>query len=263
MMQINANTRLNKLFKYNPDALEAIVSLNGKFEKLRNPFLRKLMAPRTTISMAAKIGGCAITNFFEVLEPLGFTADSEAATEEEVAQKRKDLPKVDTAHVLDARPLLSAGEDPLRRIMSLASAIKDNQTFCIINSFEPTPLIDLLSKQGFEAVLVKNGELEFHTYFTRITACGAPANIDNKNWNIAEEKFKAHCRFVDVRKMSAPLPMVTILEELKELPNGYALHVHHKRIPVHLFSEIKDRGYDYALREEGANNVHLLIFPAA
>ena len=43
-MIINANTKIAAILKQHPDALEAIISLNPKFEKLRNPLLRKLMA---------------------------------------------------------------------------------------------------------------------------------------------------------------------------------------------------------------------------
>ncbi|HRO73030.1 MAG TPA: DUF1858 domain-containing protein, partial [Saprospiraceae bacterium] len=76
METINANTRISTLLKQHPDALEAIVSISKKFEKLRNPLLRKLMASRTSISMASKIGGCKVEDFFEKLKPLGFVIDS-------------------------------------------------------------------------------------------------------------------------------------------------------------------------------------------
>ena len=64
-MIINANTKISKILKQNPDALEAIISINPRFEKLRNPLLRKLMAARTSIGMASKIGGFDVENFFE------------------------------------------------------------------------------------------------------------------------------------------------------------------------------------------------------
>ena len=76
MMTINLNTKIDAIIKLHPDALEAIVSINPKFEKLRNPILRKLMAGRASIAMASKIAGCDANKFFEKLKPLGFEIDS-------------------------------------------------------------------------------------------------------------------------------------------------------------------------------------------
>lgn len=64
-MRINPQTKISALLKHNPDALEAIVALNSDFKKLRNPVLRKLMAGRTSIAMASKIGGCTPENFLK------------------------------------------------------------------------------------------------------------------------------------------------------------------------------------------------------
>ena len=63
MTKINAHTKISTLLKDNPKALEAIISLSPKFNKLRNPILRKLMASRTSLAMASKIGGVPIEDF--------------------------------------------------------------------------------------------------------------------------------------------------------------------------------------------------------
>ena len=76
-MVINANTKISRILKENPEALEAIVSITPKFEKLRNPLLRKLMASRTSIGMASEIAGLDLDEFFQKLQPLGFQADKE------------------------------------------------------------------------------------------------------------------------------------------------------------------------------------------
>lgn len=75
-MTINANTKIAAILKHNADALDAIVSISPKFEKLRNPLLRKIMAGRTSLAMASKIGGCSVNDFFVKLQPLGFEIDS-------------------------------------------------------------------------------------------------------------------------------------------------------------------------------------------
>jgi len=37
-MTINANTKIAAILKHKPDALEAIIGISSKFQKLRNPF---------------------------------------------------------------------------------------------------------------------------------------------------------------------------------------------------------------------------------
>lgn len=64
MMTINANTKIGAILKRHPAALDVIVGISPKFEKLRNPILRKLMAGRASIAMASKIGGCSVDVFF-------------------------------------------------------------------------------------------------------------------------------------------------------------------------------------------------------
>ena len=46
-----------------------------------------------------------------------------------------------------------------------------------------------------------------------------------------------------------PMPMMTILENLETLPPGKALYVHHKRIPVFLLTELKERHFDYRIKK--------------
>jgi len=57
-----------------------------------------------------------------------------------------------------------------------------------------------------------------------------------------------------------PGPMMTILESLNDLPAGYALFVNHKRIPVFLLPELKERNFDYRIKTISEGEVNLLIF---
>ncbi|HSB94019.1 MAG TPA: DUF1858 domain-containing protein, partial [Flavitalea sp.] len=75
-MFINADTKLASIIKEKAEALDAIISISPKFEKLRNPFLRKLMAGRTSIATASRIGGCQPSDFFTKLGALGFDIDN-------------------------------------------------------------------------------------------------------------------------------------------------------------------------------------------
>ena len=74
-MLINANTKIAAILKHEPLALDVITGMSPKFEKLRNPLLRKLLAGRTSLDAASKMGGCTVQDFFSRLEPLGFEID--------------------------------------------------------------------------------------------------------------------------------------------------------------------------------------------
>lgn len=266
MLTINANTKIAKILKENPDALEAIVSISPKFTKLRNPLLRKLMASRTSLTMASKIGGCTVNDFFDKLRPLGFEIDESVSESEEnkapVPQFITDLRKEDIVE-LDVRPVLDAGQDPLKLIMEYVNKLKPNESLKLINNFEPTPLIILLEKQGFVSYMEIINEDLINTYFYKpsgVDAIKAEIKNDPDSWENMVQKYDGRLTTVKVDKLEPPLPMLTILDELDKLPEDKALYVYHKRIPVFLLPELKDRDFDYRIKEVGIGNVHLLIF---
>lgn len=157
MISINANTKIAYLLKQHPDALEAIISISPKFNKLKNPLLRKLMAGRTSISMASKIGGCTVNDFFEKLKPLGFQADLTIVAEEDAEEKSipdfvKNRTQENTVD-LDVRDLIEEGKDPLSLILEKTNTLKGNQILRLINSFDPIPLIQLFEKKDTNLTL--------------------------------------------------------------------------------------------------------------
>lgn len=267
MKPINANTKIAHLIKAHPDALEAIVSIDSKFEKLRNPLLRKVLAGRASIAMASKIAGCEVNDFFAKLKPLGFVIDAETkAIEDEI----KELPAFITALKkeqiidFDVRDLLASGTDPLTLILDKVKTIKAGQVLKIINTFEPIPLIKMLEKQGFVVYADVIGDDLVETYFFKESDENSisvePAADASSGWDEMLNRFSDKMVLVDVRELEMPQPMHTILAELDKLPADKALHVHHKRIPVFLLPELADRNFQYRIKEISDGNVHLLIF---
>src|SRR5574338_29380 len=266
-MIINANTKIAALLKQHPDALEAIVSISPKFIKLRNPFLRKLMAGRTTIAMASRLGGCSINDFFSKLQPLGFEIDNE--TKEIISEKNPApgfLKNIGQENIidLDVRPVIGSGNDPLAIILQKVKQLQPSQVLRIINTFEPTPLMHLLGKQGFESYAETLGSELIHTYFYKKNA--APIDLkteavaNSNDWDEIFERFKNKLVTVDVRHLEMPLPMHTILEALNSLPAGKALYVYHKLIPVFLLPELEERKFSFRIKEVHAAEVHLVIY---
>lgn len=273
-MLVNERTKIATLLKHHPDALETIIKLSPDFKKLRNPILRTLMAGRTTIAMAAKIGGCKPADFFAALTPLGFEREYLSPAD---APKGDLDPQPKPAYLqhtqpdqfirFDVREILAKGSDPLKAIQQKVKSISSGQVLVIINSFEPTPLIKLLEKQGFTSYVNHVDTDTIETFFYKINkddqaapeVYSAPKN-NSDDWSTVMKQYEGNCIEVDVRELEMPQPMMTILEKLETLPADHALYVHHKRVPVYLLEELKERAFDYRINDVQDGEVYLLIF---
>lgn len=273
-MLVNERTKIATLLKHHPDALETIIKLRPDFKKLRNPILRTLMAGRTTIAMAAKIGGCKPADFFAALTLLGFEREYLSPAD---APKGDLDPQPKPAYLqhtqpdqfirFDVREILAKGSDPLKAIQQKVKSISSGQVLVIINSFEPTPLIKLLEKQGFTSYVNPVDTDTIETFFYKINkddqaapeVYSAPKN-NSDDWSTVMKQYEGNCIEVDVRELEMPQPMMTILEKLETLPADHALYVHHKRVPVYLLEELKERAFDYRINDVQDGEVYLLIF---
>ncbi|MBS1586773.1 MAG: DUF2249 domain-containing protein [Bacteroidetes bacterium] len=267
MILVNENTKIANLLKANPDSLEAIISISPKFEKLRNPFLRKLMAGRTSISQASKIAGCNAEDFFKKLELLGFTIDRTKSVDSEstISQLPEFIKAIQPEKILelDVRPIIETGTDPFKIILENIKTLDVGMVLKLINSFEPTPLIALLEKQGYRSAVEYVDEDTINTYFFKEAELSVEVTIpDGKSseWDAVLDRFEGKLQTIDVRELEMPQPMLTILDALDKLPKGIALYVYHKRIPVFLLPELAERKFDYRIKEINESEVHLLIF---
>lgn len=274
-MLINEQTKIAALLKHHPDALEAIIKLSPDFKKLRNPILRKLMAGRTSIAMASKIGGCKSEDFFKALAPLGFESDNTTVLKQE-SPATKNAPKPEYLQHLqpeqlinfDVRAMLAEGNDPLKQIQQKVKSLQPGQVLVIVNNFEPVPLIKLLERQGFQTYVNFIDADTIETYFYKtVPANGANEEVSvgdevpaSEDWEVILTRYENNLVEIDVRHLEMPMPMMTILENLEVLPKEKALYVHHKRIPVFLLTELKERSFDYRIKEIRDGEVYLLIF---
>lgn len=266
-MKINSNTRISVLIKDRLEAIDAITSINPHFNKLRNPILRRVLAPRVTIADAVRIGKCTMKEMMDALAAVGF--EIEQATEEILAQAAvsNQTRAVDQSKlsVLDVRPILESGADPFSRIMEELKQLPAGHTLEVINTFEPTPLIRILEKKGYATHVREEGEAII-TSFTKGNSVATEVrkgNFVNYVNEAALEKIKAgsagSITELDVRDLEMPLPMMAILGELETLPEGHALYVYHKKVPQFLLPELQDRGFRAWIAGVADNDVRLII----
>ena len=265
-MVIHENVKITAIIQHNAAALEAIISISPMFEKLRNPILRKLIGSRTTIAQASRIAKCRPEDFFNKLIPLGFeigTSSNSKIKQEAVSVSFPGI-KPEKVIVFDVRPILTSGADPLKQIMSQIKELKPGQALKVIADFEPTPLITLLKKQGYESYVSRTGDDVVETLFYKENGqvfkepeFQAP---ETDGWDDLMLKYKDKLQTVDVKNMEMGQPMHIILSLLEKMSADEALFVYHERIPVYLIPELKDRGYDIRIKENNDADINLLIY---
>lgn len=272
-MEIKDDTRISQLVKQDKRSIDALARLAKPFEKLRNPILRRALAGRTSLKQAARMGKCSVADLAEALRPLGFVYKNDGGEQPgqeapghlpEFVGQLEHLPK----EVLDVREDIAAGKDPLKLIMKAVKDLPEGHVLQVVNSFEPTPLIHLLEKKGYAHYVKTITAEEVHAFFKKEEdAEPAEDDVDMQPETVSREVFESKLasfgqkvRQVDVSMLEMPMPMVTILETLSALPEDHVLKVHHRRVPIFLFNELKERRYSWHLLQESPDDVNLLIF---
>jgi uncharacterized protein (DUF2249 family) len=269
-MKISSKTKISKLIDHNPKTIDVISEINKHFKKLKNPFLRKALAPRVTVAEAAKIGGVPVCVMIDKLRSIGFETtddcgcetvspkDKYRITENKIKMKKENVIE------LDVRPSLEKGIDPYNEIMSQLKKMGNNDTLKIINTFEPIPLLNILKDKGYVYETERPSQGIVHTYLEK-----AEEQVKKKEtkkvkpellFNEIENKYSDKLKEVNVIDLEMPMPMVVILEEVEKLSEGEGLFVHHKRLPQYLLPELENRGFKWVSKEIDGDNVKLIIF---
>ncbi|MGY4386202.1 uncharacterized protein (DUF2249 family) [Pedobacter sp. UYP24] len=270
-MIINADTKIGAIVKFDVRAIDVLIDLNPLFKKLKNPILRKILASYASVADAAKIGNCSVESILNNLQNIGFDIEQNyrvAGVSPEIIPATHIHISSDLKHEIpydenyDVRADLANGIDPFKNIMKKLSKLGTGKTLLVVNSFEPVPLINILKRQNFH-INVRNNDADLiETYITSI-ADSKPADVeeaDDDIFNEILEKYTGNFIVIDVRELEMPKPMITILDQLDKISNGKALYVHHKKVPVYLLPELKERHFYYTYKQT-EEEVILLIYP--
>lgn len=261
-MTINNDSKINDIIKADSRAVDVLIQLNPFFKKLRNPVLRKVLGGRATVADAAKIGNCTSELILTSLGGIGFevaVTDGPAAI---LPEKIGEHAALEYDRVYDARPVLASGNDPFQQIMAQLKVINAGQTLLLINSFEPAPLIKILKSRLYHITVLRKAPDLVETYITAgediVAEQGQQATGDD--FSALLETFAGNLERIDVRALEMPRPMITILETLEKLPEGKALYVHHKKVPVYLLPELTERHFKFSWQAAG-EGIDLIIYP--
>ena len=267
-MKINRDTKISAILREDMDAVDAIASINRHLTKLRNPFLRKMLAPRVSIAAAAQVGNSNVNEMLAALEKIGFEVEydnTDNNSNKVNIDTNIDMERTNIVD-LDVRPILDGGTDPFNAIMETLKTLKPEETLRIINTFEPIPLLNILKGKGYEYESERPVEGIVHTFLHKVSDEGIKQEkikditAPDLTYEDLENRYDGKLMEIDVRDLEMPMPMVTILEAIENLEIGNALFVHHKKLPQYLLPELKQRDFDYKSKEVDDDNIKLIIY---
>src|SRR5690554_5935909 len=253
-MKIYPHTKISELVKADPAAVEVIASVAKPLEKLRNPLLRRVMASRVTLAQAAVMGDCELSDLVDALTTLGFeyVAENPAQTPEKEQESKENstIPSSEKPEWLadgvedhfDVRPIIAAGQDPLKEILKRYKNLSNGAVLCVENSFVPYPLVHLLEGKGAKTQIETEHADLHRTYFYKPLSAHAqhsgevpgsamadPAQVvfhEKESYKrLLEQCETVKWKEIDVRNLEMPEPMHTIMAELEELPVQKALFI--------------------------------------
>jgi uncharacterized protein (DUF2249 family) len=153
--------------------------------------------------------------------------------------------------VLDVRPLINHGGSPCAPIEEAVASLKPGQTFVLLVPFEPIPLYAKLERQGYSHTTRHDQDGTWRIEFrkTSVAKEGAHSCSCGHNEDTSEGK-SGNSVFLDVCGLEPPEPLVRALETLTRLKKGSNLVVRSDRKPMHLFTQLEERGFAYDCSEQ-------------
>jgi uncharacterized protein (DUF2249 family) len=149
---------------------------------------------------------------------------------------------------LDVREDIRNGREPFAKIMQTVAKLKDNEQLLLIAPFEPAPLFAVLAQRGYSHQSKPTPAGDFEVLFTpgsadcskseATAACPQPPPASPSRSCTGTPVLE-----VDARGLEPPQPLVKILEALATLPEGARLRARTDRRPMHLYSQLEERGF--------------------
>lgn len=257
---ITREWKINVLLDTYPQALDVLVTASPHFKKLQNKLLRKALAPRVTVEQAAGIGGVEVEDLLVKLNAAAGLKYTETSLRDYPVQQaiEQEAEKVNQAIlntvsggreiVIDVRPIIGEGRDPLKEILKTVRELPDGYSLHLINSFEPIPLYSVLGGKGFDHS-TKRMDGVWHIYFFRrqiveYSRQNTEYSKQGGEYSRQEVEYAERLLELDVRGLAPPEPMMKILEKLGEVDENTILLVHHHREPMMLYEKLEQRGYE-------------------
>lgn len=232
---ITAQTRVSDALSQRPELRDILPAFHPMFERLRHPVLGRVLPRLVTVADAARIAGVDLDALVAVMNlPAGAQPPVAETRPRTAAQPAPAWLDPAREVVLDVRPILDRGEEPMRAIFDALRGLSDGEVLTVLAPFEPVPLVGLLARQGWAAHIRWEGD-RCHATFGRGVAKTRDGAVD-----FAERLVHGEMGWVlDVRGLEPPEPMRLVLAAIEgHLP----LLVLHHREPSLLLPLLAERG---------------------
>ncbi|MEO8564531.1 MAG: DUF2249 domain-containing protein [bacterium] len=175
---------------------------------------------------------------------------------------------------LDVRDDLRLGREPFATIMAAVGALRDGEVLLLRTIFEPVPLFAVLAKRGLSHESREDAPDDWRAWFwrpatperalnasttstesnavTTLRPRGSVASVDSPGDDTT--------RWLDVRGLEPPEPLMRTLAALETLPNGHVLVQLNSRVPQLLFPMLAERGFACEVDESRADVVSVRIW---
>lgn len=254
---IAADTTVARLLDEHPQLLEFLAGYHAHFEKLRDPLLRRVMAPRVTIAEAARIASVDPGDLLAALrraagEPAAPATVPVPAEAVPMPPALAAIPESRRVHV-DVRDDIRRGREPFARIMAAVKDLGADAALVVRAPFEPVPLYDVLGKRGLAHWTERRATDDFTVWFYRAALTAMPGATTGA------APARVRTLTLDVRGLEPPLPMVLVLERLETLTPDEELQVVHERRPMFLYPQLDERGFAHRTDEPEPGVVRIVI----
>ena len=158
----------NERYIYNADSMSSLIEKVSKLESQENLVVISVEEP---------------TELMRVIEGLEFKYNVEKAKEYRVSIFNPNIEentpwqdRKDEFEVMDVRNMTS---DPFDILIKKAYEIEEDSGFVLIQTFEPAPMISMLTEMGFEYVVEQKSFGEVWVYFHKLVTDGEQTESDS------------------------------------------------------------------------------------
>jgi len=263
---IGPRDKVSDVLARDESLIEIFVRAAPHFGKLRNRAMRRVMARLVTVEQAARTASIPTERLVRDLNAaLGLTEDRPSA---EAPASGADAEPVGERHPegapvveLDVRDDLRRGREPFSRIMSAVAALRDDEVLHLRAIFEPAPLFTVLGKRGFAHESTPHAADDWSVWFWRPSTPVAPPTVVEPGIAGPDDvpADDETTRYLDVRGLNPPEPMMRTLAALETLAPGHTLVQLNSRVPQFLLPMLSERGFTWEIDDSRQDRVLVRI----
>jgi uncharacterized protein (DUF2249 family) len=160
--------------------------------------------------------------------------------------------------ILDVRDILRSGGEPFGAIMQSVAALAPGQGLRLLATFEPVPLFTVLGSRGFTHQAQSLGDGDWEVLFMPQTTEGGD-RVEDGDAPVQQGFDEPPLQSLDNRFLPPPEPMLRTLQALEHLPVGKILEMFVDREPLLLYTELRQRRYDFVADKQGDDSYRVRI----